>query len=49
MEQILEKEQKDDFIDRLERAKQIYYVLNKISFGNETDSKKSRVILKKIA
>ena len=48
-EQTMENQQNDDFSEKLEKAKKIYCLLNNITFGDEIESAKSRIVLQRIA
>ena len=47
MKQCLEMAQSEDFSEKLEKAKQLYCLLNDISFGDDTDCVKSKCILQR--
>jgi hypothetical protein len=48
MEQMMETSETDDFSEKLERAKQIYALLNDVTFGNGTEATISRMRLNRL-
>ena len=48
MQQMMENVTQDDFSQKLEKAKQIYCLLNDITFGNEKESALSRMRLNRL-
>ena len=47
-QQIIEDMSKEEFSQKLEKAKQIYCLLNDITFGNERESALSRMRLNRL-
>jgi hypothetical protein len=49
MEQELEKSELEQYEKKIERAKKLYVLFNDITFGNEVEATKSRIILRHLA